>query len=151
MLSLLAGLAGSAALAVRWMSFLTPTPTLLLWADVWALTAIVIMAFVLLSEIFRKGPVAHYRIQGAIAVYLLFGIGWAHAYHIAEILHPGSFNSSAGAMSNVSDWLYYSFVTLSPVGYRDITAVRPIARSLSVSEALTGQLYLAVLHPDHEN
>ena len=48
-------------------------------------------------------------------------------------------------MTNVSDFAYYSFVTLTTVGYGDITAVRPIARTLSIGEALAGQLYLAVL------
>ena len=43
------------------------------------------------------------------------------------------------------DWAYYSYITLSTVGYGDITPVRPIARALSMGEALTGQLYLAVL------
>src|SRR5271165_1560186 len=142
---LLAGFVGSAALAVRWMAKFTPTPTLQLWADEWSVAAILAIALVLLSQVlFRKGPVTLNRIQGAIAVYLLFGIGWAHAYHIAEIVHPGSFNSAAGTMSNISDWGYFSFVTLSTVGYGDITPVRPIARSLAVAEALTGQLYLAI-------
>jgi Ion channel len=141
---LLAGFVGSAALAVRWMAYFTRTPALQLWSDVWTLVGVLVIALVLLAQVFRQGPVTSYRIQGAIAVYLLFGMGWAHAYHITELLHPGSFNPP-GAMSNVGDWAYYSFVTLTTVGYGDITAVRPIARALSMGEALTGQLYLAVL------
>lgn len=144
-LFLVAGFLGSAALAVRWMAFFTPTHALELWSDEWSLVAILMIAIVLLRQVFRAGAVTTARIQGAIAVYLLFGIGWAHAYHIANILHPGSFNSTAGSLESVSDWAYYSFVTLTTVGYGDITAVRPIARSLSITEALTGQLYLAVL------
>jgi len=143
-LFLLAGFVGSAALAVRWMAWFTPTPALQLWADEWTLAATLVIALVLLLQVFRDGPVTHSRIQGAIAVYLLYGVGWAHAYHITELLHPGSFNP-AGAMSSVSDFAYFSFVTLSTLGYGDITPVRPIARSLSVGESLAGQLYLAVL------
>jgi voltage-gated potassium channel Kch len=45
----------------------------------------------------------------------------------------------------VQDWSYYSFVTLTTLGYGDITPVRPIARNLAITEALTGQLYLAVM------
>jgi Ion channel len=141
----LAVFVGSVALAVRWMAFLTPTRTLQVWSGIWSLVAILVIAFVLLAQVFRSGPVNSYRIQGAIAVYLLFGIFWAHAYHITDVLHPGSFNSSAGNVSNVLDWAYFSFVTLSTVGYGDITPVRPIARVLAMGEALTGQLYLAVL------
>ena len=104
-----------------------------------------VIALVLLAQVFRSGPVTSYRVQGAIAVYLLFGVGWAHAYHITELLHPGSFNSTTGNLNSVVDWAYYSYVTLSTVGYGDITPVRPIARTLSMGEAMTGQLYLAVL------
>jgi Ion channel len=100
---------------------------------------------VLLAQVFRAGPVNSYRVQGAIAVYLLFGAGWAHAYHLTAILHPGSFNAPSGNMSTPLDWTYFSFVTLSTLGYGDITPVHPIARVLAAGEALAGQLYLAVL------
>ncbi len=141
----LSGLVGSVAIAVRWTVYLKPNPTLALWADGATLVAILVIALVLLTQIFRKGPVNSYRIQGAIAVYLLFGSVWAHAYHIVAVLHPGSFNVPGRDMSSAVEWLYYSFVTLTTVGYGDITAELPIARMLSVGEALTGQLYLAVL------
>ena len=127
------------------MAFFTPTFALVVWAVIWSLAAVIVIAVVLLAQVFRSGPITSYRVQGAIAVYLLFGVGWAHAYHLTELLHPGSFNSTAGPLDSVVTWAYYSYVTLSTVGYGDITPVRPIARALSMGEALTGQLYLAVL------
>jgi hypothetical protein len=135
---------GSVALAARWMDWFSPTPALHLWSAWWSLATIVLIALVLLSQVFRDGPVTPARIKGAIAVYLLFGMGWAQCYDITEFLRPGSFSTATGHFQ-LSDWFYYSYVTLSTVGYGDITAVRPIARTLSVAEALTGQLYLAVL------
>jgi hypothetical protein len=144
-LFLLAGFISAVALVVRWLALWKESHTLQLWSDSWTLAAIVIIAFVLLVQVFRTGPVTHLRIQGAIAVYLLFGIGWAHAYHIANTLLPGSFNYSVGELSTVQDWAYYSFVTLTTLGYGDITPVAPIARNLAITEALTGQLYLAVM------
>ena len=136
---------GSATLAVRWMAFFTPTFALQVWAGAWSVVAILVISLVLLAEVFRAGPVNTYRLQGAIAVYLLFGVGWAHAYHLTGMLHPGSFNTPAGEIPSVLDWVYFSFITLTTVGYGDITPVRPIARTLAMGEALTGQLYLAVL------
>jgi uncharacterized membrane protein len=75
---------------------------------------------------------------------MLIGAAFAHAYHLTAMLHPGSFNIP-GAASNPTDWMYYSFSTLMTVGYGDITAVRPVARTLSVFESLIGQFYMAVL------
>jgi len=136
---------GSATLAVRWMAYFTPTLALQVWAGAWSVTAILVICLVLLAQVFRAGPVNSYRLQGAIAVYLLFGVGWAHAYHLTGLLNPGSFNLPQGEIPSVLDWVYFSYITLSTVGYGDITPVRPIARTLAIGEALTGQIYLAVL------
>jgi hypothetical protein len=144
-LFLLASIIASVALVVRWLALWKDTRTLQLWGDTWTLLAITIIALILLVQVFSTGPVTHLRIQGAIAVYLLFGLGWAHAYHIAAALVPGSFNYSYGELSTVQDWAYYSYVTLTTLGYGDIVPVRPIARNLAITEALTGQLYLAVM------
>jgi len=132
------------SLVVRWAAWFHHTPTLSLWSDWWSLAAVAAIAGVLLSQIFLPGRVTHLRLQGAIAVYLLFGVAWAHAYHIAALLAPGSFAGPV-EIGNVSSWAYYSFVTLTTVGYGDITPVTQVARTLSVGEALAGQLYLAVL------
>jgi hypothetical protein len=141
----LAAFVASITLAVRWMAYLTPTHELQVWMGIWSIAAVMVIALVLLAQIFRAGPVTAYRVQGAIAVYLLFGVGWAHAYHITNVLHPGSFHAEGHEMYGVLDWAYYSYITLTTVGYGDITPALPIARVLSMGEALTGQLYLAVL------
>lgn len=133
------------ALIVRWVAWYRNTPRILLWSDWTTLAAVAMIAMVLLSQIFRPGRVSHLRIQGAIAVYLLFGVLWAHAYHIVAILQPGSFHGPTEQLTNLSSWAYYSYVTLTTVGYGDITPVTQVARTLSVGEALAGQLYLAVL------
>lgn len=78
-------------------------------------------------------------------MYLLLGLGWAHCYHIANRLTPGSFQTSVGSFFSVVEWYYYSFATLTTLGYGDIVPIKPISRSLAIAEALTGQLYLTVL------
>jgi hypothetical protein len=141
---LLTSVIAGISMLVRWLAFFRRTPRLLLWSDWWTLAAVAAIALILLGQIFRPGRVTHLRIQGAIAVYLLFGVAWAHAYHIAALMVPGSFAGPA-ELANVSGWAYYSFVTLTTVGYGDITPVSQVARTLSIAEALAGQLYLAVL------
>jgi len=140
-----AAFVGSATLAVRWMAYFTPTVALQVWSGAWSIVATLMLALILLAEVFRAGPVTSYRLQGAIAAYLLFGVGWAHAYHLTGLVHPGSFNTPSGEVASVLDWVYFSFITLTTVGYGDITPVKPIARTLAMGEALTGQIYLAVL------
>ena len=68
------------------------------------------IALVLLSQIFRPGRMSHLRIQGAIAVYLLFGVIWAHAYHIVAILQRRArFTGPIEELTNLSGWAYYSY------------------------------------------
>lgn len=140
-----AAIIGGAALVLRWLLYWHPTDTLRLGSDWTTIAAVLAITVILLTQIFREGRVTTVRIQGAIAIYLLLGAAWAHAYHIAAVLSPGSFNFPPGEHVELADWNYFSFITLTTVGYGDITPVRPIVRVLAVSEALAGQLYLAVM------
>jgi hypothetical protein len=69
---------------------------------------------------------------------------YGHAFAITARINPASFRGGV-ASGSLSDWIYYSFVTLTTLGYGDIVPVSQTARSLSVGESLTGQLYIAVL------
>ncbi len=143
-LMLLTGAISIATIAVRWIDWVRPGHTVQIWVDVTSIASLLAIVFVLLFQVLSRGRVTHVRIQGAIAAYLLLGIVWAYGYHLVNVLHPGSFNGAA-TLSTFADWAYYSYVTLSTVGYGDITPATSVARIVSVGEALTGQLYLAVL------
>ena len=86
-------------------------------------------------------------IMGSICVYILVGISWSIFYFFVSVIYPGAFNgvTEIGAKQQFYDLLYYSFVTLSTLGYGDITPVTPIARTLAYIEALFGQFYIAIL------
>lgn len=107
--------------------------------------AVFAIAAVLLWQVFRPGPITVMRVQGAIAAYLCIGAGWAHAYHIVALLDPGAFDAAGSDASAASSWVNYSFGMLTTVGYTGIAAVHPLAHTLGSAEAVTGQLYLAVL------
>jgi len=109
------------------------------------LVAVLLLVLVVLGQTFRAGPVTSHRIQGGIAAYLLLGLMWAAAYALVETLHPGSFSGAIGVAGGHRAWIYFSFVTLTTVGYGDILPVSPAARSLAVLEAVTGPLYIAIL------
>lgn len=109
---------------------------------------------VLKVVLFARHQVALDTIMGAINVYLLIGVIWAYFYFIALLLEPSAFRFSGEVnavvsmdpvASHASHLAYYSFVTLSTLGYGDVTASAPITRLLAVFEALTGQLYLVTL------
>ena len=87
------------------------------------------------------------RIVGAVCVYLLLGVMWSIAYSVLEYLQPGSFKGLTELATPAwnPDWIYFSFVTITTLGYGDITPLTQTARSLSFAEAIVGQFYIAVL------
>jgi Ion channel len=134
----------AAALLVRWAAWLFPAADLAVWREVATLVTLVALSFVVLALVVRRGPITIRRIEGAIAVYLLLGFTWAQAYELVALWHPGAFSAAVESMDSRA-LTYYSFVTLTTMGYGDIMPVHPLARALAVLEALTGQLYLTIL------
>jgi hypothetical protein len=114
-----------------------------------------IMAFVFISlttwqawtQVMFTGHVDHNKIIGAICIYLLLGLGWAFAYLIVEAFIPGSMNGLESGLwqRNVHSLIYYSMVTLTTLGYGDITPAQSLVRFLAYMEAVTGVFYMAIL------
>jgi hypothetical protein len=103
---------------------------------------------IMLMEVFQPGAITLHRVQGAVAGYLSFGITWGYAYYMTNLLSPGALRFATPPTANdipVARYIYFSFMTLTTVGYGDVLPVHPLARTLAVSEALIGQLYPAVL------
>jgi len=100
----------------------------------------------ILSFIFENQRVTRDVIYAAVAVYLFIGLLWSDIYSILERLQPGSFNfTQSQTGTNLSDFSYYSFVTLTTLGYGDITPLTAKAKAFAMLEAIIGQLYLVVL------
>jgi len=136
---------GTPTLAVRWAYYLHPGHQIELWAEILTLLTVLVIGYVLLAQVFREGPIDEVRVQGAVAAYLLMGVGYAHAYRIAEYFNPNAITSTEGRMSSFVDWIYYSFSTLSTLGYGDIIPTGHTSRMLAIGEAISGQLFLAIL------
>ncbi len=104
----------------------------------------------LLHDLARGDRSTGERISGALCAYVFIGLFFALIYTHMEYRYPGSFTGVGGDPSSPEANLYpaftyYSFVTLTTLGYGDITPVTEHARTLAWFEALLGQLYLAVM------
>ena len=103
-----------------------------------------ILAWIVLVKTFSEGPITIYRIEGSIVVYLLLGLIFAYLQNIVFLL--GGQSAFNGLKStDIREFLYFSFTTLTTVGYGDISPAVPASRSIANVESLIGQLYPAIL------
>jgi hypothetical protein len=100
----------------------------------------------ILDYIFRQRDVSTDIIAGAIVAYLLMAVMWSQIYFVLETVRPGSFHQLAGTGASTPQAVlrYFSLVTITTVGYGDVTPVGPIARAFANLEAVVGQLYLVI-------
>jgi hypothetical protein len=130
-------------LVVDALSWFVPVPAP--WVQGTALLSLVLFLAVVLGRTLRDGPVTAHRLLGGVAAYLLLGIIWAYGYALVALLAPGAFSGPVSPEDGSRAFFYFSFVTLTTVGYGDVLPVHPVARSLATLEAVTGPLYLAIL------
>ncbi len=136
------------AIAGRWINHFRPD---LIHPAVFLVAGLVLVGFVvanLLHFILRAPSVTLEVLCASLSAYLMLGLAWTMAYWLVDQLTPEafSFNTSTEMRSmNGFTGFYFSFITLSTVGYGDITPVSKIARWLAAMEAITGLLYVAVL------
>ncbi len=135
-----AGVSLAAVIAV----VLTDPPQLLV-NTTGILLAVLLVAspLAILSRIARHRQVTLRTVFGAVAVYLQWGVAFALFYGIVHDLAPAAF--PAVVDPSFSEWVYFSFITLATVGYGDITPATDIARTMTIFEALTGQIFLVVI------
>ncbi len=83
-------------------------------------------------------------IKGGISVFFLIGIVWALVYNIVYLLDANAFSASIEATNLLDSMFYFSFTTLTTLGYGDITPVSDLARTLANLEAITGMMYPSI-------
>jgi len=99
----------------------------------------------MIQFIFTKKDVNREVIYAAVIVYLLMAMVWTFAYTLLEYVYPDSFSYPGGPREDTFRFLYFSFVTITTLGYGDITPLTRKASSLVMLEAVTGQMYLVVV------
>ena len=137
------------AVACKWLNHYRPDlvpPALFL---VPALLFVIFVIAHLLGFILRAPRVDSQVLCAGVCIYLLLGLLWAFGYELVAELVPDSFAFSVPAAASHSmkhfNAFYFSFITLTTVGYGDITPVSNIARMLAIMEAISGTLFVGVL------
>jgi hypothetical protein len=99
------------------------------------------------KNLLLSGEIDINKIIGAICIYLLLGLNYSFFYLFINMAIPGSFHglASTDIGNQLSELVYYSFVTMTTLGYGDLTPVKPLARTVAYLEAVVGQFYVAVL------
>jgi Ion channel len=106
------------------------------------------MGFVVTRAVFAPGRITFHRIIGAVLLYLNIGITFMALFSFVALMVPNAFTGLGPLKDDLavaSNLIYFSFVTLTSVGYGDIVPLHPLARSLANIEAIIGQLYPATL------
>jgi hypothetical protein len=118
------------------------------------LSLLVFVSWELLRHLFQPGPVTFDTLSASFCVYLIMGVCWAQVYAVLQHLIPGSLVAttpaadvagSGGELAPFIQALYFSFATLTGVGYGDVVPGTTTARMCAVTEAMMGQAFLYVM------
>jgi len=130
-------------------------PGFVLWLSrVCTVLFLLALVFLILRHVYKETRVNSETICAALTAYLLLGFIWANTYSLIDRIDPSAFDFPVSAEGGVLrtfssetllDELYFSFVTLTTLGYGEITPLSPTASMLVISEAIAGQFFLAVL------
>jgi hypothetical protein len=140
-----------AAMFSGWFGLVYPSRAVFIAKSSLTILFLSALIIIVLVEVFRDGEITFQRIQGAIAAYLLIGVVWAMFYRIIDLLRPNAFMRGPGAIlgpaSNIltREYVFFSFGSLTTVGYTGLIAIHPVSLSLVMMEALIGQLFPAIL------
>jgi hypothetical protein len=129
-----------------WSTYFVEIKTLSMLTRIFGALFFAYAAINILRIIVKSEKVTRETIFAAIFAYLLIALMWAFLYMILELVSPGSFSfPDKGFQGETMRYEYLSFVTITTLGYGDITPVTDKASALVIIEAVIGQIYLVVL------
>ena len=113
-------------------------------ASIWTALVLVVIVVMILRQILASDAVTLQSIFGAISTYLIIGLMFSALYAAIYFLHNQNFfaNHRTG---DITTFQYFSFTTLTTLGYGDFTAADSGGRAIAMLEAMTGQIFLATL------
>jgi voltage-gated potassium channel len=137
-----------AVLGLRILNYCYQWPFISLTTVALSIVCFFFILIVILVHILKEQKISLNNIYGAICVYLLLGLVWGLMYYASAKIDPGNIFIplyEINPMRELSQYVYYSFVTLTSVGYGDIHPVSSFAQLLAAGEGIVGQLYSLVL------
>jgi len=144
-----------AASSTGWAADILDSQEMALVSYVLALLNILFVIGVVSRVVLRRKQITTDAVFGGLSVFLLIGLSFMIVYGLVEFAQPGSFlvrgetidagQSLTRDPASFVQFLYFSLITLSTVGYGDILATRPLAQMLAATEGIVGQLFLAVV------
>lgn len=129
------------------MGFMEVSDGELFWVSRAVLSIIIylFMIVVLTRTVFRSKRFGVSDVSAALSIYLIVGLLWAKLYGLLYVLDEHSFVVNSGIEAGrESPLFYFSFVTLTTLGYGDISPASPLAMSLATLEAIVGQFFMVV-------
>ena len=144
------------AMALRWSRYIFPPQegSILQPAVFHVLVAVflALAVFVILHNIFAEKSVTRDQVLGTVCGYFIAGALWSHVYALVELAAPGSFALTPELAKQAMSWdgrvaifNYFSLVTLTTMGYGDVTPLHGPATALAVIEVVFGQFYIAIV------
>lgn len=136
--------------AVALVLLFYPKPWLRIFSTCCLMVLVSYFSIAILCYVLRGTRVTMDKIFAAICVYMFIGYAWTFAYALVDEVQPRAFIALSSPSPNdhvarILELRYFSFVTLTTVGYGDVVPHSATARTLAVLEAVTGQIYLTVL------
>jgi voltage-gated potassium channel Kch len=113
-------------------------------AGLWMGLLLMVTVVIIVDRVLRLNAVTMQSIYGALSAYLIIGLMFAAFFNAIDSLGGTDFFAN-GEPANTQTFQYFSFVTLTTLGYGDFTAAESFGRAVAVLEALTGQVFLATL------
>ena len=135
-----------AMLISLWLQYFHQSNLFLAIGRICGILLLIMVIINTLTFIFKSEDVTIEVIYAAMLVYLLMALMWSFVYILLVLINSASFNVTLSPSQDYQmRFIYYSFVTITTLGYGDITPATELASSFSILEAVVGQLYLVVV------
>lgn len=134
-----------------WLELFRPSETIFVITISLAIAFMALCTISTLYDVIRRARVTLETLRGVVCAYFMIAFVFAYVYYLLEYLFPGSFHliirdsSFVTYSRNLSQLMYFSFITLLTIGFGDITATLDLSQTTVVIEGIIGQFYIAIL------